>query len=226
MLADPQPAGCVLGAQHVCVVTVLNDEGGLPEKLRVAWSKLRFPDARRLRQGLNEGGVRVCDMLAQLLADQVREFYAHKHRDSLERLMVTRDICQQRVSDLEAEVRSAEMRQSVVEEATRLQARMQTISPHGDGRSTGTLSNITSTIRLKGHLYNRHLLERALDIIESHGGLTHSVGEPVMGGSRSRPSSITIRVDNVRGKEDMEEIIERIREVFAEAILLYIYIYR
>ena len=35
-----------------------------------------------------------------------------------------------------------------------------------------------------------------------------------MGGSRSRPSSITIRVDNVRGKEDMEEIIQRIREVF------------
>ena len=80
----------------------------------------------------------------------MREFYAHKHRDSLDRLIVTRDICQQRVSDIEAEVppaqmrqrayararararahthththtqvRSAEMRQSVVEEATRLQ---------------------------------------------------------------------------------------------------------
>ena len=95
----------------MCVVTVLNDEGGLPERLRVAWSKLRFPDARRLRQGLNEGGVRVCDMLAQLLADQVREFYAHKHRDSLDRLIVTRDICQQRVSDIEAEVPPAQMRQ-------------------------------------------------------------------------------------------------------------------
>jgi len=79
-----------------------------------------------------------------------------------------------------------------------------------------TLSNITSTIRLTGHLYNRHLLEKALDIIENMHGVTKSVGEPVMGGSSTNPSVITIKVECVRDKQDMANIIEGIREVFLD----------
>ena len=33
------------------------------------------------------------------------EFYARKHKDNLNRLIVTRDICQQKVVELEEEVR-------------------------------------------------------------------------------------------------------------------------
>ena len=34
------------------------------------------------------------------------EFYARKHKDNLNRLIVTRDICQQKVVELEEEVRT------------------------------------------------------------------------------------------------------------------------
>ena len=102
------------------------------------------------------------------------------------------------------------MRKSVVEEAMHLQQRMT------NAGGEPTMSNITATIRLTGHLYNRHLLEKALDIVESKHGITQSVGEPIMGGSSSRPSTITIKVECVRDKEDMQAIIAGIREVFRE----------
>ena len=50
---------------------------------------------------------------------------------------------------MEEEVKQASVRKSVVEEAMHLQQRMQTAG------GEATLSNITSTIRLTGHLYNR-----------------------------------------------------------------------
>jgi hypothetical protein len=65
---------------------------------------IRFPDASRLRQELNEGGKAVGRRLGEVLAWQVKEFYARKHKDNLERLIVTRDICAQKVAELEAEV--------------------------------------------------------------------------------------------------------------------------
>lgn len=206
VLSGAEADGATLGRKKQCSVTILNDEGGLPERLRVDWSRLRFPDASRLREGLNEGGHCVGRRLGKLLAHQVGEFYAHKHKDNLERLIVTRDICQQKCNELEKEIQTASLRKSVVEEAVELQQRLKET----------TLSNITSTIRLTGHLYNRHLLEKALDIIESKGGITTSVGEPIMGGSSSKPSEITIRVECIRDKEDMGHIVDSIRDVFIE----------
>mmetsp|Transcript_13646 Transcript_13646/g.19859 ORF Transcript_13646/g.19859 Transcript_13646/m.19859 type:complete len:503 (+) Transcript_13646:3-1511(+) len=210
VLSASQPQGTIVGRKKMCAVTILNDETGLPERLRVDWSRLRFPDASRLRQGLHKGGIRVGTRLGKLLEDQVGEFYARKHKANLDRLIVTRDICQAKVLELHHEVRSALLRRSVVEEAMHLQQRLNA------GQQESTLSNITSTIRLTGHLYNRHLLEKSLDIIESKNGVTKSVGEPIMGGSSSVSSVITIKVECVRDKDDMQTIVDLIREVFIE----------
>lgn len=55
----------------MCAVTILNDAQGLPERLRVDWSRLRFPDASRLRQELNPGGKAVGKRLGEVVAWQV-----------------------------------------------------------------------------------------------------------------------------------------------------------
>jgi len=39
VLTAAQPDAAVLGRKHACAVTVLNDEEGLPERLRVDWSR-------------------------------------------------------------------------------------------------------------------------------------------------------------------------------------------
>ena len=63
-----------------------------------------------------------------------------------------------------------------------------------------TVSNITAIIRLTGHLYNRNLLQKALDIVENKNGITQSVDQPIMGGSKAKASTVTIKVESVRNK--------------------------
>jgi hypothetical protein len=39
VLTNAQPTGALLGRKTVCAITILNDERGLPERLRVDWSR-------------------------------------------------------------------------------------------------------------------------------------------------------------------------------------------
>jgi hypothetical protein len=39
VLTDAHPTGAMLGRKTVCAITILNDERGLPERLRVDWSR-------------------------------------------------------------------------------------------------------------------------------------------------------------------------------------------
>ncbi len=51
VLSCPGPGGVVLGRRSACRVTIVGERAGLPERVRLDWSRLRFPDAAwRLRR--------------------------------------------------------------------------------------------------------------------------------------------------------------------------------
>lgn len=213
VLSGAQPAGTVLGKKRQCTVTILTDDSGLPERLRRDWSRLRFPDVTKLSTGLHEGGKAMADRLSHLLTEQVQEHYMALHRQRVDKLRIAVDLAEAKLLALEEELQATALRQTAVEEAMRLQDRMIGSSPE-DHVFKG--NNFTSTLRLTGHLYNRHLLEKALDIIESKDGRVRSVGEPTMGGCSGVKSSIVLQVHCVREKADMKDIIQRIRLLFEE----------
>ena len=72
------------------------------------------------------------------------------------------------------------------------------------------------TLRLTGHLYNRKLLEQTLDLIESKKAVTRSVGEPLMGGQRDKPSSIVMEISGVLDAGEMQALVDAIKEVFVQ----------
>ena len=90
------------------------------------------------------------------------------------------------------------------------------VAEHAAADADGGAGGITCTVRLTGHLYNRGLLERTLDVIEGGGGVTQSVGNAIMGGSRRRASVILLRVDGVRDVPAMDSILDGIRAIFDE----------
>jgi hypothetical protein len=51
VLSCPGPEGVALGRRSACRVSIVGERAGLPERVRLDWSRLRFPDAAwRLRR--------------------------------------------------------------------------------------------------------------------------------------------------------------------------------
>ena len=124
VLSGIQPAGVSLGRKQQCTVTILNDDAGLPERLRMDWSRLRFPDSSKLTRGLNDGGREVADRLGVLLEEQVQEFYMRQHKQKLEKVKVVRDLCHVKLLDIQEDINSTIHRRGVVEAAMQIQHRL------------------------------------------------------------------------------------------------------
>eukprot|EP00960_Hanusia_phi_P032973 750174-Hanusia_phi.AAC.3 len=124
VLSGIQPAGAILGRKQQCTVTILNDDAGLPERLRMDWSRLRFPDSSKLTRALNDGGREVADRLGVLLEEQVQEFYMRQHKQKLEKVKVVRDLCQGKLMEIREDINSTIHRRGVVEAAMQIQHRL------------------------------------------------------------------------------------------------------
>jgi len=96
----------------------------------------------------------------------------------------------------------------VIEEAIRLQNRI-------DG-NVKMHHNFTTTIRVTGHLYNQHLLEKTLDILELGHASVRTVGEPALGGTKGTPSTVVLQLSGVMEKDHMSEIVQNIRDLFRD----------
>jgi len=132
-----------------------------------------------------------------------------QHKQLKDRLGIVRDVIAMRLEEAQEGVHTAMHRRTVVQEALRLQSRMDST------RVDSTVkTNYTTTIRITGHLYNRHLLERTLDVIEANSATVRSVGEPVLGGMRNIESTIVLQLSGVGEEKHMKHILEQIIDIF------------
>jgi len=174
--------------------------------VRLDWSRLRFPDAAWRLRRLEPQDMRAVEGLAAVVAKEVEAFYKQQHKLTTLKQRMVRDLVAGRLDEARAELEAAGVRRAVVEDVLRLQQRI-AHAAHVD-------RNLAVTVRLTGHLYNRKLLERTLDLVEAAQAVTRSVGEPVMGGQRDRPSSLVMEISGVPEEPAMARLLDAITAVF------------
>lgn len=123
-LSCPEAAAVTLGRGTVCRVTVLNDQAALPERVRMDWSRLRFPDVSCRRRHLSPRGREAVERISGVVAEQVEAFYKQQHKERMLKQSIVRDLIIGRLKEAKAELEAASVRRGVVEEALRLQERI------------------------------------------------------------------------------------------------------